>query len=298
MRTLFRRIWRYLNYLPNIHGKLEEIGGRLYAYFDQMSRHEDIFRKAGSAQDLFQTKAAAIESELRCLRTISVSLQNQVNSIQDHLRSSQPWLPSPEGASRKPEGWLLLSLMSFFPNPRIVNIGTNDEELFELVLEAGFEIYALKPGGPVASKPLERFAGYHGLNVMDAEELARVITEKKDLPAGAAVLRFPTKELESLMVTSTEQLSPEIMDTAFSTLDRYSSDDLGSGRKLIQEMRSLGYRWNLLLFRIYGAPGFRFAANLATVPDMASGHLLFFKNHAHFEQSYRWAQLVLPRFQY
>ena len=42
--------------------------------------------------------------------------------------------------------------MSFFLNPVVVNIGGKDDELFELLLEAGFEVYALAPDASSMAK--------------------------------------------------------------------------------------------------------------------------------------------------
>jgi hypothetical protein len=299
MRDLLRRIWRYLNYAPNTHGKVEEIRQHLHGYLDDFPRRRDSFWKTVTAVEQVRTKVATIESDLHYLKSMMAALQSQLNSLQDHVRSSQPWLPSSEGSAQTPEGWLLLSLMSFFLNPVVVNICGNDDELFELLLEAGFEVYILAPDASSGEKPWARFSGRPGLHIVERSgHSLSWLTENKEIPTDFPVLRITTKELESWAFPAIGRLSPQIIDAAFSRLDASVAAELASGKQLIREMRSRGYRWNLLIFRIYGAPAFRFAPNLAAIPDTSSGNLLFFNDYQLFEETYRWAQLVLPRFQY
>jgi hypothetical protein len=299
MRELVRRIWRYLNYPPNTHGKVEEIRQRVQGYSDDLPRQREHFWKVVTAVEQFRTKVAAIEQDLHYLKTMVVGLQNQINGLNDYLRSSQPWLPSPEGSAKRPEAWLLLSLASFFPNPIMVNIGESDDALWELLLDAGFEIYTFESEGSTIARLAKKFSDHARLHVFDtASTSARLLAEKKDSLHNFPVLRITTKEAASLAIPVIEQLVPEIVDSAFSTVDKDPADVDTSGRTLVREMRTRGYHWNLLVFRIYGGPAFRFAANLAETPDMAVGHLLFFKNYEFFEQTYRWAQLILPRFQH
>jgi hypothetical protein len=299
MRDLVRRIWRYLNYAPNTHGKVEEIRQGLQRFFDDFPRQRESFWNVVTAVEQFRTKVAAMENDLRYLKTMVVGLQNQVNSLNDHLRSSQPWLPSPEGSAQKPEACLLASLASFFPNPIVVNIGANDDTLWQLLLDAGFEIYTFESEGSAMARLAKKFSDRSRFHILDtASTSMRLLAEEKEITANFPVLRITTKEGVALAIAVIEQLSPEIVETAFSRIDTNPADEDASGRKLIREMRTRGYHWNLLMFRIYGAPAFRFAASLVEIPDMAAGHLLFFKNFEHFEQAYRLAQLVLPRFQH
>ncbi len=256
MRNLFRRIWRYLNYAPNTHSKLEEVRQLVSILPEQFPQGKGFWN--------VQVKMAAVESDLHYLKAMTAVLQNQLNQLQDHLRSSQPWLPSPGGPSVPPEGWLLVSLVGFFARPILVNMGSNDDKLLELLLDAGFQVY----------------------------------TEQKEIPPGFAVLRISFKDLEALPATDFDRLSPEVIDTAFSTLGAYGAEEQGASKKLIRDLRAVGYHWNVLVFQLAPAPAFRFAANLAETPDMSSGELFFFKSFELFERTYRWAQLVLPRFQH
>ena len=138
MRNLFRRIWRYLNYAPNTHSKLEEVRQLVRILPEQFPQGKGFWN--------LQVKMAAVESDLHYLKAMTAALQNQLDQLQDHLRSSQPWLPAPGGLSVPPEGWLLVSLVGFFARPILVNIGSNEEKLLALLLDAGFQIYTEQIG--------------------------------------------------------------------------------------------------------------------------------------------------------
>jgi hypothetical protein len=290
MRNLVHRIWRYLNYPPQTHGKAEEIRQNLVA-----AVHDFRPKVEAMANDL-----RVLKDDLRYLKTMTVALQDQLNSVQEHLRSSQLWLPWSEGSDQEPEGCLLASLGNFFPKPVLVNTRLNDNNLLQLMLNAGFEIYTFElngqPAAPRVSEPLVVQPGLHMLN--GATEPLRLLSENKQIPNDFSILRTTPKHLDARTVRDMGRLSPQIVDTSFSRINTDPVDELTSGGKLIREMRTLGYQWNLLMFRIGAAPAVRFSVNLAEVPDMGSGNLLLFKSYELFEQSCRWAQLVLPRFQY
>ena len=290
MRNLVHRIWRYLNYPPQTHGKAEEIRQRVVAAVNDFRPTVEAM-----ANDL-----RVLKTDLHYLKTMTVALQDQLNSVQDHLRSSQPWLPWPEGSDQKPEGWLLVSLGNFFPAPVLVNIGINDSELLPLLLNAGFEIYTFETNGkPAATGGLEQLTEHPKLHILNVPTKSLgVLVENNQIPAGFPILRTTANDLETSVVGEIGRLSPQIVDAAFSRIDAHPADELTSARKLIREMRTLGYHWNLSVFQIGGSPAVRFSIDLAEVPDMGSGNLIFFKNFEFFQQSYRWAQLVLPRFQY
>jgi len=285
MRNLFRRIWRYVNYAPNTHSKTEEV--------------RQLVQKLDAMVENVRIKTVAVETDLAYLKIITAALENQLNGIQDHLRSTQPWIPSSKGLDQRPVGWLLTSLVSLFPNSIVVNIGVNDDQLFELLLDAGFAVYTFESQAKRVASLLERFNDCPRFHVLDAvSESLGLLAERREIPTGFSLLRITAKDLESSMATDLNRLSPEVVDTPFSSQDALVADELASSKQLIREMRKFGYHWNLLVFRMANAPAFRFAANLGRTPDMSSGDLLFFKNFELFERTYRWAQLVLPRFQH
>jgi hypothetical protein len=289
MRNLVHRIWRYFNYPPQTHGKTEEIRQRLVAAVDDYRPKVEAM-----ANDL-----RLLKDELRYLKTMTVALQDQLNSVQDHLRSSQPWFPWPEGSDQEPEGCFLVSLGNFFPKPILVNSVLNDSKLLQLLLNAGFEIYTVElnvqPAATGAPEPWAQQPALHILNA--ATGSLQLLAENKRVSGDLPILRTTAKDLD-LLVGNIGRLSPQIVDTVFCSIDSDPADEITSSRKLIREMRTLGYHWNLLMFRIGGAPAVRFSVNLAELPDMGSGNLIFFKSFEIFEKSYRWAQLVLPRFQH
>ena len=92
-------------------------GSTLHGYLDGFPRRRDSFWKTVTAVEQVRVKVATIENDLHYLKTMMAALQSQLNSLQDHVRSSQPWLPSSEGSAQTPEARLLLSLDEFLPEP-------------------------------------------------------------------------------------------------------------------------------------------------------------------------------------
>src|ERR1700760_2776384 len=173
MRGLLNRIWRYLNYPTQIHGKVEEIRQGMQNLSLRMQNVSDYFPpraentwKVDAALENFRIKIAAAENDLRYLKKMAEALTTQIANIQDHLRLSQPWLPSPDGSGQKPENWLLTFLASFIRKPIVVNIDVSDENLFELLLEAGFEVYAFESDTTLARRLQEQLSDRAGLRVL------------------------------------------------------------------------------------------------------------------------------------
>jgi hypothetical protein len=116
MRDLLNRIWRYLNYPPNTHGKVEEIRQGMQNLSDYFPPRAQNTWKADAAIENFRSKISALENDLRYLKTMMAGLAAQLTEIQNHQRLSQPWLPSPGGSLMKPEDVLLSFLANFSPN--------------------------------------------------------------------------------------------------------------------------------------------------------------------------------------
>src|ERR1700756_2684764 len=168
MRDLLFRIWRYLNYPTRIHGKVEEIRQEIKNLSDYFPPRAENTWKVDAAVENFRIKIAAVENDLRYLKTMVSALATQLANIQDQLRLSQPWLPSPEGSEQKPENCLLTFLAGFIPTPIAVNIEVSDESPLELLLEAGFEVYAFESEATSASRLKERLSDHAGLHVLTA----------------------------------------------------------------------------------------------------------------------------------
>ena len=116
MRDLLNRIWRYLNYPPTTHGKVEEIRQCIQNLSDYFPPRAQNTWQVDAAIENFRSKISALENELRFLKTMKAGLAAQLSEIQDHQRLSQPWLP-PGGSQPKPEDLLLTFLANFSPNP-------------------------------------------------------------------------------------------------------------------------------------------------------------------------------------
>ena len=313
MRDLLFRIWRYLNYPPHIHAKVEEIRHwmkDLSQWMKDLSRWmqnlSDYFPpraentwKVDAAVENFRIKIAAAENDMRYLKTMVAGLAIQLANIQDQLRLSQPWLPSPEGCEQRPENCLLTFLASFIPTPIALNIEVSDGSLVELLLEGGFEVYAFESDPTSARRLQERLSDHSGLHVLKATIASLpTLAEEKKIPADFSVLRLMLADLSAAFTPAKEWLSPDILEAVYSTVNEGLVEAGTPGKGIIPEMRRRGYPWTLFIFRIEGVAAVRFAANLASIPDMTSGSVFFFKDYHLFEQAYRWSQAALPRSQH
>lgn len=267
---------------------MEEIRQGVQNLSDYFPRRAVNAWKMDAAIENFRIKIAAVENELRYLKTLSASLNSQLTTIQDYLRLSQPWLPSPQGSNQRVENLLFPFLAGFFPRPIAVNIGVADESLFESLLDAGFEVYSYEANESVAAKVRERFKDHSGFGVL----------EKKEIRADFSVLRMALADLRVADIPTRERLVPHLVETVYSATKERSIEGSAIAKNIIREMRRRGYPWTLLIFRIEGVAAARFGANLPWVPEMSAGSLFFFEDYHLFEQAYRWAQTTLPRFQH
>lgn len=299
MRDLLFRIWRYLNYPTRIHGKVEEIRQEIKSLSDYFPPRAENTWKVDAAVENFRIKIAAVENDVRYLKTMVAALATQLANIEDQLRLSQPWLPSPEGSEQKPENCLLSFLASFTRAPIAVNIEVNDESLVELLLEAGFEVYVFESDATSARRLQDRLSDHAGLHVLKATIASlRTLAEEKEIPADFSVLRLMLEALSAAFMPAKEWLSPDIVEAVYSIAKEGLEETNAQRKSVIREMRVRGYPWTLFIFRIEGVAAVRFAANLANVPDMTSGSVFFFKDYHRFEQAYRWSQAALPRSQH
>ena len=303
MRELFLRVWRYLNYPADTNGKVKEVWERMRVLSYDLPRRVEAYWRLVSAVEKFGVKTAAVESDLRFLKTIVVGLQNQLNSIQDHLRSSQPWLPSDEGSSQHPEVWLLAHLVSFFRDPIIAAFGAAEAPVLNELLDAGFAVHVVAPDSVTAANLSQQFKEKPGLHVCgtaaqpDGSWLRSLLTGK-ETSSPVSVLKIGRQELDSEMLRDIEQLHPELVmlfwsDPAPPARERNVEEPFVRSA-IIREMRAKGYRWNLQLFHFDGVPAIRWAANLNEFAKSSSGNYCFFRSYELFKEAYSWSRVALP----
>jgi len=285
MRDLFFRIRRYLNYPADTNGKVDETWRRMLVLSEN-----------------FKIEAAVVQNDLRYLKTMVVALQNQLNAIQEHLRSSAPWFPLDDSLDDDLEFLLLEHLAIFFETPILVNVGPGDAVRLEKLLKAGFQIYAFEPSLTGAAKLRERFEEKSNLHIFegvpkqpDSPEMPKVLFDD------FSMLKIDTCEsgIELLQVMS--GLCPAVIQVRFfgqESLKSENADATVPTTDLVEEVRKRGYRWNLLLFRLEGELATRLTTNLNSLPRLSWGSLVFFRDYHLFEQAYGWSKSVLPRFHY
>jgi hypothetical protein len=300
MQDLLRRIWRYLNYPPATHGKVEEIGQQVRKLSEGLPQ----VQKLVTDVEKFKVKITAVESDIRYLKTLAIAVQNQLNSIQEHLRSSQAWLPSQPGLLEKPESLLLAHLIGFLQDPFVVEIGLHDGPVLERLLEAGFAVCLLEPKPATAAKLREQLGQNAHLQVFElGAEALGALAETGKIPTGGSVLRIIDGGFGPAAVRQIATLRPEIVEIALvAPLERPLEEKPGKlvwpSEDSVRDLRAQGYRWSLLLFEIKGEQAVRFAVNPIALPDAALGSFFFFKDSRLFDEAYRWSQTLLPRFQH
>jgi hypothetical protein len=285
MRDLFLRIRRYFNYPADTNGKVDETWRRMLVLSEN-----------------FKIEAAAMQNDLRYLKTLVVALQNQLNAIQEHLRSATPWFPLEDSLDDNLEFLLLEHLAIFFEVPILVNVGPGDGVRLEKLLRAGFQIYLFEPSPTGAAKARERCEEKSNLHIFTglpkppgSPEMPKVIWED------FSVLKIDSRESDIELPQVMSGLSPAIIQVRLfgrEPLKPQNADPTRPTMDLVEAVRKRGYRWTLLWFRLEGELTMRLTTNLDALPRLSWGSLVFFRDYHLFEQAYGWSKSVLPRFHY
>jgi FkbM family methyltransferase len=122
------------------------------------------------------------------------------------------------------------------------------------------------------------------------------------LPKAISLLKIDTEGFDLEVIRGMGDLRPAVVQAEFWGDDflfvRYEGETRpASSREIVSEMRSRGYWWNLIIFRIEGEFAIRFTSNLANAPKRAWGNILFFEHFDLFSIAHRWCQAALPRLQ-
>jgi FkbM family methyltransferase len=123
------------------------------------------------------------------------------------------------------------------------------------------------------------------------------------LPRDIGLVKIDTEGFDFEVVIGLGDLLPPIVVTEFWGDDFVLAKDRdpatpGHPNLLLREMRSRGYWWSLMLFRVNDADGssniVRFTCNSQRVPRNSWGNVFFFREHEPFVQALRWCSIVLP----
>ena len=156
MENLFYRLRRYLTYPADTNGKVVEIWQRM------RSLTEDFQVRVGALEKQF----GALQNELYSLRYNLNRIESSIQTIELCDRLATPWLPLEGKLDDNPEFLLLAHLVNFFPKPVALDIGANEGVLSEVLLDAGFDVYAFEPYPPAMKKLGERLANRPRLHLM------------------------------------------------------------------------------------------------------------------------------------
>jgi FkbM family methyltransferase len=157
MENLFYRIRRYLTYPADTNGKVVEIWQRMRSFM------EDFQIRVGT----LEKRLGELQKELYSLRHNLNRIESSVQTIELCDRLATPWLPLEGRLDDNPEFLLLAHLVSFFPKPVALDVGANEGALSEVLLDAGFEVYAFEPYAPAMKKLAKRLASRARLHLME-----------------------------------------------------------------------------------------------------------------------------------
>lgn len=139
----------------------------------------------------------------------------------------------------------------------------------------------------------------------EIEVIVRTLSSLIDegaVPKEVSLLKIDTEGYDLEVIRGMGNLHPAVVEAEFwgdeFLFVRYEKENrpVSSGA-IISEMRSRGYWWNLIIFRIEGEYAIHFTANLASAPKRAWGNIFFFEEFDVFSTAYRWCQAALPRLQ-
>ena len=159
MENLFYRLVRYLRYSADTNGKVVEIWQRMRSLTENFQiKVEQLERQISTLEEELTGLHNHVENEFH-------NVHNQLNRADARLETTElydrlatPWLPKEEKLDDNPEFLLLAHLVNFFPRPVALDVGANEGALSEVLLDAGYEVYAFEPYPPA----MKKLAGHLG----------------------------------------------------------------------------------------------------------------------------------------
>jgi FkbM family methyltransferase len=168
MENLFYRLVRYFRYPADTNGKVVEIWQRMRSLTENFQiKVEQLERQIATLENELKGLHSHVENEFH-------NVHNQLNRADARLETTElydrlatPWLPKEEKLDDNPEFLLLGHLVNFFPRPVALDVGANEGALSEVLLDAGFEVFAFEPYPPAMEKLARRLATRPGLHLME-----------------------------------------------------------------------------------------------------------------------------------
>jgi FkbM family methyltransferase len=136
---------------------------------------ESLSKKSDDYQHGLGARFDHVASKLDHLQTKVDLLQDQIErqeakanrKINQLLDFAGPWISEELALSNDPEFLLLAYLYNFLPARSAIDVGANKGRLTELLLQAGYRVYAFEPFPPVAAKLRERLGSNPRLELFE-----------------------------------------------------------------------------------------------------------------------------------
>lgn len=128
------------------------------------------------------------------------------------------------------------------------------------------------------------------------------LVKSGDVPKDIDFLKIDTEGFDLEVIRGMDQIAPAVVQTEFwgsefvFVRNEAEPQNIVLAAQIIAEMRSRGYWWNLIVFRVESENEIRYATNLADAPKKAWGNLLFFRDAELFAKACDWCRGALPRF--
>ena len=175
MENLFYRLVRYLKYPADTNGKVVEIWQRMRSLTEDFQIKVQVLEnkiatlreQLKNVQDSVQVRFNEVQNRLDSVDHRLNNVDEKVHTIELCDRLAEPWLPTEGKLDDNPEFLLLAHLVNFFPKPVALDVGANEGALSEVLLDAGFEVYAFEPYPPAMKKLADQLAKRPGLHLME-----------------------------------------------------------------------------------------------------------------------------------
>jgi hypothetical protein len=247
-----------------------------------LERLERIYEVESKLAEL-QSRSASIEAKSASIEAKSASTSNQIQNLKTFLtwysNRVEPWFWTGNFSQTDPEEELAGLLFNFLSGHTLIQLGSASTGFAKAAAEIGYEVHSLELPDSTGS-----------------------LAASESLPKTVDFLNITRENVDQETVKAIDSIRPEVIQAEF--IDEGPKSGGGSiqekapisASKLIKELRSREYYWNVIIFRTEAEGFIRMGTNLASVPNQAWGSLLFFRDHQLFLKALHWCKTTLPRF--
>jgi FkbM family methyltransferase len=169
VRKQIARLFFGADEIADTQQKVTALGDQTTAWFASLSKKSDDYQHAlGSRLDHIASK---LDEAVAKIEVLQAKIDNQEaetdRKINQLLDFAGPWISEDLDLPNDPEFLLLAYLYNFLPTRSAIDVGANEGRLTELLLQAGYRVYAFEPFPPVAAKLRARFGSNPQLELFE-----------------------------------------------------------------------------------------------------------------------------------